>query len=58
LTAPSEEEAEIRALVPESLLELLRIPGLGPKKVRAIHQELGILTIAELEAACFQQQIR
>ena len=54
----SEEEAEIRALVPESLLELLRIPGLGPKKVRAIHQELGILTVAELEAACFQQQIR
>ena len=54
----SDEEAQIRALVPESLLELLRIPGLGPKKVRALHDNLGILTIAELEAACTEQKIR
>lgn len=54
----SEIEAEIRELVPESLLELLRIPGLGPKKVRAIYENLEILTIAELETACNEQQIR
>ena len=28
--------------VPPSLVELLRIPGLGPKSVRQIHTELGI----------------
>ena len=54
----SDSEAEIRELVPESLLELLRIPGLGPKKVRAIYENLEILTIAELENACNEQQIR
>ncbi len=54
----SEIEAEIRQLVPESLLELLRIPGLGPKKVRAIYENLEILTIADLETACNEQQIR
>lgn len=54
----SEVEAEIRELVPESLLELLRIPGLGPKKVRAIYENLDIVTIAELESACNEQQIR
>jgi len=54
----SDIEAEIRELVPESLLELLRIPGLGPKKVRAIYENLEILTIAELENACNEQQIR
>ena len=36
----SDNEAEIRELVPESLLELLRIPGLGPKKVRTIYENL------------------
>ena len=54
----SEEAAEIRGLVPESLLELLQIPGVGPKKVRAIHENLGILTIAELEIACTEGKIR
>ena len=43
---------ELRASIPPGLLELLRIPGLGPKKVAALHQELGIDSIAALEAAC------
>ena len=32
----------LRAEVPPSLVELLQIPGLGPKTVRQLHQELGI----------------
>ncbi|NRA75593.1 MAG: hypothetical protein HRU16_06585, partial [Planctomycetes bacterium] len=54
----SEVEAEIRELVPESLLDFLRIPGIGPKKVRAIYENLEIVTIEELESACNEQQIR
>ena len=54
----SEVEAEIRELVPASLLDFLRIPGIGPKKVRAIYENLEIVTIEELESACNEQQIR
>lgn len=42
----------LRASVPQGLLEMLQIPGFGPKKVRKVHQELGIETLAELKAAC------
>jgi DNA polymerase (family 10) len=39
------------AEVPPSLVELLRIPGLGPKSVRQIHAELGIETMDALREA-------
>ena len=37
--------------VPEGLVEMLRISGLGVAKVRALHQQLGITTVAELDLA-------
>ena len=43
---------ELKASVPPGLLELLGIQGLGPKKVRKLHEELGIDSVASLEAAC------
>jgi len=43
---------ELKASVDPGLLELLGIPGLGPKKVKALHEKLGIKSLAELEAAC------
>jgi DNA polymerase (family 10) len=39
------------AEVPPSLVELLRIPGLGPKSVRQIYTELGIQTMDDLRQA-------
>jgi DNA polymerase (family X) len=39
------------AEVPPSLVELLRIPGLGPKSVRQIYTELGIETMEDLRRA-------
>lgn len=36
---------------PEGLLEMLRVPGLGPARIRRIHQGLGLETLQELEAA-------
>jgi len=43
---------ELKASIPPGLLEMLQIPGLGPKKVKALHDKLGLQTVAELEAAC------
>jgi DNA polymerase (family 10) len=42
---------KLRAEVPPSLVGLLRIPGLGPRSVRLIYQELGVETIEELRHA-------
>ncbi len=36
---------------PEGLLEMLRVPGLGTSKIRAIHVGLGIDTLQDLESA-------
>jgi len=36
---------------PEGLLEMLRVPGLGPARIRLIHDGLHIETLQELEAA-------
>jgi len=42
----------LRASFPQSLFRMLKIPGLGPKKIKKLYEELGIKTIEELEAAC------
>ncbi len=42
---------ELRARVPAGLRELLRVPGLGSKRVRELHQALGIASLGELEYA-------
>src|SRR5215212_7208827 len=42
---------ELKAQVPESVLALIRIPGVGPKKAGILHKELGIKTLADLKAA-------
>jgi DNA polymerase (family 10) len=36
---------------PEGLLEMLRVPGLGPARIRLIHDGLHVETLQELEAA-------
>jgi DNA polymerase (family 10) len=42
---------KLRAEIPPSLVELLQIPGLGPKTVRLVYEELGIETIEDLRQA-------
>ncbi|MEK6259597.1 MAG: DNA polymerase/3'-5' exonuclease PolX [Planctomycetota bacterium] len=43
---------ELRAEVPAGVVQMLRIQGLGPKKVAALFHELGVTTLADLKAAC------
>jgi DNA polymerase (family 10) len=44
--------------VPAALTELLRVPGLGPKRVRALHQGLAVDTVAQLRKAALAGRIR
>ena len=48
----------LRAEIPASLVELLRIPGLGPKTVRQLNQELGIVSIDDLRQAAVAGRLR
>src|ERR1700677_3952685 len=43
---------ELRASVPDGLLEMMEIPSLGAKKIKVLHEQLKISSVAELEAAC------
>ncbi len=43
---------DLKAAVEPGLVELLQIPSLGPKKILALHQKLGVASIADLAAAC------
>lgn len=44
--------------IPEGLLPLLKLPGLGGKKIGKLYQELGITNAADLKKACEDKQIR
>ncbi len=43
---------ELKASIAPGLRDMLEIPGLGPKKIKAMHDQLGIDSIEKLEAAC------
>ena len=42
----------LRAEFPAGLFELFDVQGLGPKKVKALYDTLGITSVADLKAAC------
>ncbi len=42
---------ELRARIPAGVLELTRVPGLGPKRAVALHHDLGVSSVDELAAA-------
>jgi DNA polymerase (family 10) len=44
--------------VPETLLELLQVPDVGPKRVAIFWKELGITTLEQLEAAARAGQLK
>ncbi len=48
---------ELKQSVPQGLLEMTGIPGLGPKKITAVWEKLGITTIGELEYACVENRL-
>jgi DNA polymerase (family X) len=50
-TGSSEYFERLSEETPEGLLEMMRVPGLGPAKIHQIHVGLGIDTLQELEEA-------
>ena len=47
-----------RKTIPPEVVDFLSIPGLGPKTVRKIWQELGVTSLAELKEAARSQRLR
>ena len=51
LTGRSTIRDELEAATPIGLFDLLQIPGLGPKRIRALHAELGVDSLDALDQA-------
>src|SRR5262245_58292202 len=43
---------ELKQQIPQGMLAMLRVPGLGPKKAKALHDQLGLAGLEQLQAAC------
>lgn len=56
-TSSSSYLEKLRKNVPPVMLELLQIPGLGPRKVKTVVEKLGISSIGELEYACLENRL-
>ena len=48
---------ELSAEFPAEILELFSLPGLGAKKIKALHDKLGISSIEQLQKACEQGRV-
>jgi DNA polymerase (family 10) len=49
---------KLRKEIPASVLEMLTVPGLRPEKILRLYKDLGITSLAELEAAAKEDRIR
>jgi len=49
---------KLRKRLPPELPKLLTIPGLGPKKVRALYRDLNIQSISQLRSAALEHRLR
>ncbi len=56
-TGQLEFHRQLKAAVPPGLQEMLQIPGLGPKKIRALHEKLGLKDIPSLARACAEGRV-
>lgn len=48
---------ELRSRFPSGLFDVMRVPGLGAKKVKILYEELGIASLGELEYACQENRL-
>ncbi|HEK9101883.1 DNA polymerase/3'-5' exonuclease PolX [Bacillus pfraonensis] len=54
----SEVLEELEKEVPSSLLPLLKLPGLGGKKVAKLYKELGVIDMETLQKACEENKVQ
>ena len=48
---------ELKSKIPEGVLELLNLKGLGAKRIKILYENLGIKSIGELEYACKENRL-
>ena len=48
---------DLRSEFPAEILELFSLPGLGAKKIKALYEQLGVSSIAQLQAACASDRV-
>ena len=48
---------DLKSEIPEGIFDILKIPSLGPKKVKVLYDELDIKTLGELEYACLENRL-
>ena len=48
---------ELSAEFPAGILELFSLPGLGAKKIKALHDSLGVSSIEQLQKACEEGRV-
>ena len=55
-TIPAAEK--LRVKFPPGLIAITRLPGLGPKRARLLHTELGVQSLEQLREAALAQRLR
>jgi DNA polymerase (family 10) len=58
MTGQAKRHEDLKGQVPQGLLTLLRVPGVGPATARTIYEHLKITTIDELEEAAKAGRLR
>src|SRR3972149_1259032 len=48
---------DLKPPTPPGHLEMLKIPGLGTKKIKVLHDRLNLRTVGELEYACLENRL-
>jgi DNA polymerase (family X) len=56
-TGSFEEYEELKANTPAGLFDMLKIPGMGAKKVKYLYDNLGVTNTVDLEIACREDRL-
>ena len=56
-TGKSEEYEAVKSTLPDGLLQMIRIPGLGPKRVKVLYDKLDIKSISDLRMVCQEHRL-
>ncbi|WP_437733897.1 PHP domain-containing protein [Sorangium sp. So ce1335] len=57
-TGRSEQLEKLRAELPRGVLELSQVPGMTLKRIKALHEALGVGSVEELKQACLTGKVR
>ncbi|WP_438017118.1 PHP domain-containing protein [Sorangium sp. So ce315] len=57
-TGRSEQLEKLRAELPRGVLELSQVPGMTLKRIKGLHEALGVGSVAELKQACLTGKVR